>query len=369
MNNNTLLYFNRLDFLRFFAVGLVICQHWFKSYLNKFDIGTVGVIIFFVISGFLITRILLTNKEQIEKKRITLKKSLFNFYVRRSLRIFPIYYLLILFLAIFNHGIVKDNFWWFTLYVNNIKTYVDQSWMGTLGPLWSLAVEEQFYLIWPSIVLLINKKHLKKVFYTMLFIGPIMRVLSIVIAQNYFSQFNPLISVMVLMPFNMDAFAFGGILAAWLYNKEDYEGFILLKGYSFFIPLISIPLLYQLNFLHLHYILFTTVFSVFSFLLIKKLIEPNSLGLLDKIVLFKPFTYLGKISYGIYLYHGPFFFIIAIASWALNKFLNVNSSLNQINQLQGNLGSMINVLVLISITSLSWLFIEKPINKLKRHFK
>lgn len=369
MNNNTFIYFNRLDFLRLFAVGLVICQHWFRSYLNKYDIGTIGVIIFFVLSGFLITRILLSNKEKVESGKKTLKISLFNFYIRRSLRIFPIYYLLIFALKIFNHAIVNESFWWFALYSNNIKTYLDQSWMGTLGPLWSLAVEEQFYLLWPSIILLINKIHLKKVLYSMLIIGPIMRIVSIFFAHNYFPNFNPLISVMVLMPCNIDAFAIGGILAAWLNNKKEYNGFFLLKPYSYLLAIILIPLLYQLNYLYLHEILFTTVFSILSFQIIKKLIEPRQFYLTDRIILFKPFKYLGKVSYGIYLYHGPFFFIIAVVFGAINKFINTDLSLNQINPLQGNWSSLINVLILICITSLSWFIIEKPINKLKRHFE
>src|SRR5687767_3808258 len=97
-------YMPQLDALRAFAVFLVIISHWFsrEHIVNRYtDNGTLGVTLFFVLSGYLITGILLKNKNSIEQGG-SIKSALKTFYIRRSLRIFPVYYLLIFVLLIFN---------------------------------------------------------------------------------------------------------------------------------------------------------------------------------------------------------------------------------------------------------------------------
>src|SRR6476620_2899804 len=90
-------YYRQLDTLRAFAVGMVLLSHWFspKHIINKYTLnGTLGVTLFFVLSGFLITGILLRTKTSIEN-RLSLREAFKTFYIRRSLRIFPVYYLLL----------------------------------------------------------------------------------------------------------------------------------------------------------------------------------------------------------------------------------------------------------------------------------
>ena len=100
-------YYKQLDALRFFSVLLVMIAHWIawdtsNAFVKSFHWGN-GVIFFFVLSGFLITEILYKQKTQIETGSTNLSKALKNFYFRRTLRIFPIYYLLILFLFFVNY--------------------------------------------------------------------------------------------------------------------------------------------------------------------------------------------------------------------------------------------------------------------------
>ncbi|MFZ1263728.1 MAG: acyltransferase, partial [Chitinophagaceae bacterium] len=151
-------YYPSLDGLRGVAILLVVFLHNF-GFMNYFFFGWLGVDLFFVLSGFLITDILL--------KTLDKPNFLRNFYMRRILRIFPLFYLtLIIFLLIIPNikSIPLDtqyytgNQFWFWTYLQNWlfvfkEPYGDKILLHT----WSLAVEEQFYLVWPVIILLIRK--------------------------------------------------------------------------------------------------------------------------------------------------------------------------------------------------------------------
>src|SRR4030095_11127987 len=152
-------YYPALDGLRGFAILGVLLQHNF-SFLPIPKYGWVGVDLFFVLSGFLITEILLKTKEH--------KNYLPNFYIRRILRIFPLYYgSLILFFAL--GPLVsqfKDQYSYYSANQGMLWAYL-QNWLYIAKPrlddhtvfshFWSLSVEEQFYLVWPLLVLACNK--------------------------------------------------------------------------------------------------------------------------------------------------------------------------------------------------------------------
>jgi peptidoglycan/LPS O-acetylase OafA/YrhL len=177
-----------LDGLRGVAILLVLLHHFrfvFNSpftlerrTLRLFDGGWSGVNIFFVLSGFLITGILLESKPY--------TGYLGNFYARRFLRIFPLYYaylflVLLIVRAWWMNRLHTDpwhslNPMWYFLYVENWKTphmFGDQF----LGHLWSLAIEEQFYLVWPLVVLFVNRAALGVICVAGFFIGLISRLM------------------------------------------------------------------------------------------------------------------------------------------------------------------------------------------------
>jgi peptidoglycan/LPS O-acetylase OafA/YrhL len=120
--------------------------------------GVFGVDLFFVLSGFLITGILLDSKESPRYFR--------SFYVRRALRLFPVYYTFLFVLAIVLPalgGLLQipvprygGNWWWYVSYFSNWKPQYDLD--GPLGQFWSLALEEQFYLLWPTTVYLLSRR-------------------------------------------------------------------------------------------------------------------------------------------------------------------------------------------------------------------
>jgi peptidoglycan/LPS O-acetylase OafA/YrhL len=147
-------YFPSLDGLRCLSILMVIGFHCQLTCTRFFHTGQYGVSLFFVISGFLITTLLL--REQLNNGTISLK----NFYIRRTLRIFPLYYAtLMLYIALVvltshgpERGVFFHNLPFFFTYTNNWFVDKDAGEHVTFAFAWSLATEEQFYLCWPSIV-------------------------------------------------------------------------------------------------------------------------------------------------------------------------------------------------------------------------
>src|SRR6478735_4517700 len=128
----------QLDGLRAIAVGCVMAFHFIPGVEQIAPLGSIGVRLFFVLSGFLITRILLASREQ------DLATATKSFYIRRSLRIFPVFYLVLAITWAMNIGPVRSTIGWHVTYLTNAYLFDRGSWHGSISHLWSLAVEEQF---------------------------------------------------------------------------------------------------------------------------------------------------------------------------------------------------------------------------------
>ncbi|HTB32844.1 MAG TPA: acyltransferase, partial [Bacteroidia bacterium] len=201
-------HFNQLDGLRCIAVAIVLISHWLRyKAVDLVPLGSMGVNLFFVLSGFLITRILLISKEENGGKAIW--PPIKHFYLRRTLRIFPIYYLTIIFLALINFPSTRENIAWLLTYTFNIKisllsASVNNS-VGFLFHLWSLSVEEQFYIFFPLLLFLIPKSKIKSFIYSVILFGVASRLILYVLAA-------PKDSLYGLMPCCLDAFGIGALL-------------------------------------------------------------------------------------------------------------------------------------------------------------
>jgi peptidoglycan/LPS O-acetylase OafA/YrhL len=167
-----------LDGLRAISIGLVLLGHlvptlhlpWPPGVLAAFDISGLGVRVFFVISGFLITQLLLDERAR------TGGISLMRFYFRRTMRIFPPYYAYLLVIVALRFFGAVDTAPAHIVHAATYTTnYATSSW--NVGHAWSLSVEEQFYLIWPALMILLGPKRWMWGAATVLIASPLLRVL------------------------------------------------------------------------------------------------------------------------------------------------------------------------------------------------
>ncbi|SRR5579875_544507 len=194
-----------LDGLRGLAILMVMFWHFTihqpsapGPYLFRVALaGNWGVDLFFVLSGFLITGILLDSKGT--------PNYCLRFYSRRALRIFPPYYALLLGLFVLHYH-TGTSWLWFVTYSSNIAFAREGAHSGFLNVTWSLAIEEQFYLIWPWVVLMTGADRLKRLCRAMIFAAPVLRCM---LWRLGFSPFQ----VLVLLPCRMDTLAIGALLA------------------------------------------------------------------------------------------------------------------------------------------------------------
>lgn len=349
--NNEMKYMPQLDCLRSIAVFLVIISHWFseKHILNRYTPnGQLGVTLFFVLSGFLITGILIQSKLLINH-RTTIKNEFKRFYIRRSFRIFPIYYLLLLILWMVNdHDFINGAFW-HLFYASNFLFYFQNAFSGNVSHFWSLAVEEQFYLIWPAIIFYTPLKYLNNTFIIGIIIGIIFRIM----VSSPQSDLGRL-----LMPGSLDSFCIGGMFSFGKFFKKNwYEQIINVLGKSLialifvYVAFVFIERHYNIYWLH-NAFYYTIISLIFGLIIIacSNGVKSKLIGaMLNNHVL----IYLGKISYGLYLYHNfiPYIYDIKLPG--------------TLNYLSIYFVQFTRMLILIGIASISWFLVERPMLKIK----
>ncbi|HOZ68241.1 MAG TPA: acyltransferase [Chitinophagaceae bacterium] len=352
-------YIRQLDSIRAIAVLLVIVEHWIpKANLHhRIPYGEVGVDVFFVLSGFLISRILLENKYAVDSGLKTNSTVLKSFYIRRSLRIFPIYYIAIfaaLFFAAYTKTRIQIAFPWYLTYTSNWFMFYN-GWDGILSHLWSLAVEEQFYIIWPWLILFVSKRWIPHLIIGFILTG---------ILSNYLVWHRPLGTVLTFTCF--DAFGMGALLA-WL---QLSGGGMLKKSIPYFsIAAILAALLFLIGIWRFKHDLvpLRTLVSLIALWLIAYIVDFSAEGslrgrwILDNRIL----IFLGKISYGIYLYHN---FIPVINEYTLSKWLDPQLPAFMQNHIE-KLHLAENLVLLVLLSWLSFVLIEKRFLGLKKYFE
>lgn len=352
-------YIPQFDSIRAIAVLLVIIHHWLpqKSIFNFLPNGKIGVNIFFVLSGFLITGILLKAKMQIETSRLKKGMALKNFYIRRTLRIFPIYYLLLFILWLLKDPAIHENGVYYYTYTSNFLFYMQTAFPARLAHLWSLGVEEQFYVIWPWLIILVNRRFIPYLICLFLLIG---------ISANYiFTDHGWWVEI--LTPACFDAFAIGAILSYYTLYRQDIITAIQPKYKWIFLAILVIFVLGAFSFFILPP---RTGHALLAAAIIYYCLFKNNNSIVNFIFNNKWLMWMGKISYGIYLYH---LFIPELWQWINTKFNSNNIDFFYNQAMPVSLKPMwlfiqeFSFLLLISM--LSWKLIEKPVNDLKKRFQ
>ena len=361
-------YIKQFDSVRAIAVILVIIAHWFPGGISSdFSFGAIGVDIFFSLSGFLITRILIAERLQFQNKnnKNTRLNVIKNFMIRRSLRIFPIYYLLLVLLIVFKDAFpnpVSLDWAWYFFYLQNILFHINQSWPGgKLSHLWSLAVEEQFYLLWPWIILFLPLKWLLKAIILFFLIG--------IISVNFSSFFGTSSGTDLLTTSCMQAFTAGGIVAYFHIQKENifyrFKNYFIISGITAFVYLVFVLFKLSPSFIDIR-----TNISIVMIGLLTGIIYNKKRFLFVLILENRILISIGKISYGVYLFHNFVPTLLnAFLHWLEKKSIYINILVYEDDLCnQNNLFYAFSSLILLFICYLSFYFFERPINKLKINF-
>ena len=356
----------QLSGLRFCAVLFVVIYHFSNSLTNLKNVYDLGVFIvfFFVLSSYLITRILLGARKKAVFNGFSRWKVAVAFLARRTLRIFPAYYLYLIVLLLFPLQAIeiRQHLGMYFFYLSNVLLYITKSWGPFTAHLWTLAVEEQFYLFWPWIILFIPEKHLPKFFAGMLLCGVLFRVISVTLMKDPRIEMFPML---VLTPACLDCFAAGALLA--FYHNKGYVKNHWLKWLLF----AMIPVWLFLIFSHHRrtFIAMDRVFvSLFSVTIID-IANRGYKGIAKKFLENSLVQYLSKISYGIYLWH----LLVTVFFWnAFDAVAHYFSryDLSALRRLADSpfVSFWIYMILAIACASISWYSLEQPINNLKRLF-
>ena len=302
MKEKTPDYMPQLDSLRALAVFTVMIHHWLPGFLGFGPWGDLGVRCFFVLSGFLITGILLRARAAVESGRSSTGWQMRQFYIRRSLRIFPIYYLTLLAGVLVGMAVMRQTFWWHATYCSNIYFALLNRWEGYTSHLWSLSVEEHFYLIWPALVLLLPRKWLPSFFLASIAAGVLTRAgLAATLGPEH-------ITIKVLLPSCLDSLVAGALLAwafspasglarssanRWLQRSFPAVTALFLARCALDYFGIGKPFLAVAG----------PLIEAAFFTVVVARCAVGVPGLAGRALNLAPLQYLGRISYGLYLYH------------------------------------------------------------------
>jgi len=349
-----------LNSFRFFSFLAVFLFHS----TNHFEIGYLGVSAFFVLSGFLITPILLNMKGERTPDYFT------KFYGRRFIRIFPLCYfylaaMSILLLATQAHDEDAIRFFeqlpFAALYIYNFfHASSAYSHTSLLTHFWSLGVEEQFYLVWPLIIFFVPAKKLKKALILTIILSVAMRILFlefITHQQWHILNPDPTLVIYVLPTSHFDAFAIGGFFAIFIKDQKSIWAFILAAAFvavglityrfatgTYYFASMGYPSFMGDSYKSIWGYSFANLVFAFIILNIRQGI------FFPRIFNNKAIDYLGKISYGLYVYH-----------YSVLHFMHKLTLPNPVYIL-------LSLMLTIIISLLSYELIEKKILLLKDRF-
>jgi peptidoglycan/LPS O-acetylase OafA/YrhL len=361
-----------LDGLRAVAFLLVFAFH-----TNYLDFGWAGVQLFFVLSGFLITAILIEMKRTLPAKAYYVK-----FYGRRFLRIFPLYYFYLFLMLGLAYWLYVSGY-----RINKMLEFFDQLPFALtylynflyasvyfipsdfVTHFWSLSVEEQFYIFWPLVILLTPPSAYKKLFIAAIILGPVFRLIATFVYNSHaFPILNANTAVGIYpLPFShIDAFGFGAFISQYKLPKARLQFFVLLLA----VPLIG----YGTQYLATHHLEYLSSlgyvfpmgngfkhiwgYSLLNYFFAVTIYAVAREGLFNRFLESRWMKYLGRISYGMYVYHS----ILIFFALRIQDYIPLTSDQSQL------LTALVSFIATLIVASISYALLEKPFLNLKDKF-
>ena len=368
--SSSAVYIPQFDIIRFFAAFMIVIYHSYLAWKGWYGLPGIistgdyksfsrvgihvdqfirnlpfGVDIFFFISGYLLTYLLVVEKEKYGKVNIP------KFYIRRGLRIWPLYFFLVALspLLVYWLGEKQPVYWPTIALINNFFTIHTQEWVYPFSHFWSICIEEHFYIVWPLVVAFVPFRKLPLAISLFIGLSWGYKIYTyIFLDSNWFLLYLHTLS-------RMDMILFGCLLAV-IYIRKPFEfklhwsviGMMIIILILLFAndDLSNFELMINGVTRRFVYILF------FGILMMDLLFNPRH----QKIGQFKPLLYLGKVSYGIYMYGNILVLVV------IKKFMPLFS--------HANIYYYFLVIFILSllIPVISYELLEKPFLRLKQRF-
>ncbi|HRH41379.1 MAG TPA: acyltransferase [Pyrinomonadaceae bacterium] len=364
MSKEEKVFFPNLDGFRFLSFLIVFLLHGFAPVVNAhqgggfiittlrialFQSGQLGVSFFFVLSGFLITYLILTEK------RVFGKFDVKAFYVRRSLRIFPIYFALLIFvffiLPLFIEIKLPNPLYYFLFLSNFDLMNSTENVLGIVAITWSVAIEEQFYIFWALLFYFANLRVFKYVCFSIIIGSLIFRWSE---AGNYTVLYQHTFSV-------ISELAIGGLCAYFIIFNEKFKSFLenlsvwsILLGYLMVLPIFAFS-----RYFYIYMTLGRLVLCLaIAFIILEQNFSKNSFYKMGN---FKILSILGKYTYGLYLLHPLVIFFMHLLN---ERWLGWNAE----ELLAGSALGIMSLITSIIVCYLSFTYFESFFLSLKKHF-
>jgi peptidoglycan/LPS O-acetylase OafA/YrhL len=342
----------QIDSLRILAVVWVLFDHFWLT-AGSGPMGRMSVRLFLLISGYLITHILLRARDAMEREKTPLRRVLANFYVRRALRIAPAYYLLIFLTWQWGGEDFRSSLPWHLSFQSSLLYAKTQSWGPPyqLAHLWTLSVQEQFYLMWPAIVLLVRRGALGFWVAAIAATGPLFRVGMVMLGLDGTA------GAYTLLPSSATALCVGAA-AAMLERRRAVPSWFagprpvwLIGAGAAFAAATLAGLPGWLNYVVLEFVWLLPLAALL--LSAARGVEGPFGRLLDQ----RWLQYLGRISLGVYLYQNLAY---AAGKWALG--------LLGLPTINGPAVFAATTAFSLLFALASWLALEQPVGRWKRRF-
>jgi peptidoglycan/LPS O-acetylase OafA/YrhL len=365
-------YVSEVDALRGLAMTGVVAQH-----CGLLPFGWTGVWLFYVISGFAITSSLLAS----DRESLTKATLIGNFYVRRCLRIWPLYFTFVIgnmlaALIVRRSDVLASGPWLATFSYNFRMTLHDETWTA-IGHLWTISVEEQFYLVFPFLFALLSRRRLVMALWTCIVFSPMLRLL-LTCWLDRFSQDNlwKAFALYAFAPVHFDAFSAGALIALF----RPFLASRLQLARAFLTIALGVAMAYACIYVCINVSaqgigkdclrnvfsgilwgqgrqiwLYSTIVGLAVALIALILAGEPWLLTICRMPLIRP---IGRISYGAYLFHLPVLVLIPFF-WHVHNGSSVIQSISKF---------AFAYPVTLLIAFLSFRYFEQPILKLRGHF-